>query len=97
MDANRQVESIANTKNAARFDLKTVHITNGDGVTQSVVDAAEEVLAAMKEFFRGFGEEVLEVLDFELDKFLDMHNRYAWQVRERFSDGFVKKGLEFCT
>ncbi len=96
MDANRQVESIANTKNAARFDLKTVHITNGDGVTQSVVDAAEEVLAAMKEFFRGFGEEVLEVLDFELDKFLDMHNRYAWQVRERFSDGFVKKGLEFC-
>ena len=50
----------------------------------------------MKEFFRGFGEEVLEVLDFELDKFLDMHNRYAWQVRERFSNGFVKKGLEFC-
>lgn len=95
MNANRQILSIANTKNAARFDLKTVHIADEQGETQSVVDAAVETLLLMKEFYCHFGDGVRAVLDFEMEKFVDMEKRYAWQVRERFADGFVRKGVEF--
>ena len=96
MDVQKQIQSIANTKNAARFDLKTVHVTNEQGVTQSVVHAATETLRAMQDFFCDFADkEVMDVLEFELEKFADRECRYAWKVRERFTGGFVEKGLAY--
>ena len=45
-------------------------------------------------------EEILkrieELLDYQIAKFEDADNRYAWKVRRRFAGGFVKKGLQFC-
>ena len=93
-DANAQIKAIANTKNAARFDLKTVHLVNENGKTESIADAAVRVIDEMRDFYRDFGKGTEETLVFQREKFTEIKNRYAWQVRERFSGGFVKKGMQ---
>ena len=94
-DVNSQIRAIANTKNAARFDLKTVHLVSEDGHNLPIADAAIRAIDEMIDFFRDFGrEDIDETLHFERSKFVNMENRYAWQVRDRFSDGFVEKGMQ---
>ena len=91
-----QVQAVQNFKNAAHYDLKTVKIVVPNGEVYSVTDAALKVLGMMREFYRDFPEDVQKVLEFETEKFLDGENRYAWQIRKAFSDGYVKKGLELA-
>ena len=95
--AATQINFIANTKNAARFDLKTVHLAGKNGAATSIADAAIDILCEMRKFYEelGLGTRCDETILFELSKFLDIQNRYAWQIRERFSDGFVKKGMQY--
>ena len=94
-DANAQIRAIANTKNAARFDLKTVHLLIEDGLNLPIADAAIRIIDEMSDFFKDFPrEDIAETLLYQKSKFIDIKNRYAWQVRERFSDGFVKKGMQ---
>lgn len=88
-----QIQAVQNFKNAAHHDLKTVKIVAPDGVVCSVAEAALRVLAQMRTFYSGFSQEVQDVLSFQEAKFIDGDNRYAWQVRKQFRDGFVKKGL----
>ena len=91
-----QIFAIQNTKNAAHYDLKTVNVITPDKRTMWAADAACEVLGDMKAFF---GEEcsgLAEVLDYQMNKFIDADNRYAWKVRNQFADGFVEKGLQLC-
>ncbi len=88
-----QVQAVQNFKNAAHYDLKTVKIVMPDGTVCPVVDAALCVLEEMREFYRGFGDEVTGVLEFETEKFTNPKKRYAYRVREEFGGGFVKKGL----
>lgn len=89
-----QIQAVQNFKNAAHYDLKTVKIVMPDGSVYSVVDAAQKVLALMKDFYRDFSEEVREILAFEEEKLIDPEKRYAWRIRKEFRDGYVKKGLE---
>ena len=94
MDPNTQVESIANTKNAARFDLKTVRIIGGSEPV-SIAAGARRVIDRMRLFFEDFHRDDIEkTLDFQREKFTEIENRYAWKVRQRFSGGFVEKGME---
>lgn len=93
-DGNTQIKAIANTKNAARFDLKTVHLITDKGESESIADGAVRVIDDMRNFFRGLTEDAEKTLAFERSKFTEIKNRYAWQVRDRFSDGFVKKGMQ---
>lgn len=99
VDAGEQVFAIQNTKNAAHYDLKTVNVITPDHRTLWVADAAIEVLNDMKEYYNRLPETeayINEVLDYQISKFTDAENRYAWKVRKEFSDGFVKKGLKLC-
>lgn len=89
-----QIQAVQNFKNAARYDLKTVNILTPDGEIYSVANAALKIIDVMKEFYRGISLEVEEILRFEYEKFTDAKNRYAWKIRKKFSDGYVKKGLE---
>lgn len=94
-DANAQIRAIANTKNAARFDLKTVHLISEDGRNLSIADAAVLIIEEMQDFFQTFERKDIEdILFYQKSKFIDIKRRYAWQVRSRFSDGFVKKGMQ---
>ena len=93
IDANAQIKAIGNTKNAARFDLKTVHLVDENGKPEAIADAAVRIIDEMAVFFEGCSD-TKEVLLFERSKFTEIKNRYAWKVRERFSGGFVKKGMQ---
>lgn len=88
-----QVQAVQNFKNAAHYDLKTVKIVPPNGEVCSVADAALKVLDHMEEFYQGYPEQILEVLAFQREKFLDGDNRYAWKIRREYDGGFVKKGL----
>lgn len=93
LTARDQVNAVQNFKNAAHYDLKTVRLIDPHGANYSMVHAAKDVLAAMKKFYGSAPHEVREFLDFEEEKFINPETRYAWQLRRRFSGGFVKKGL----
>lgn len=90
-----QIQAVQNFKNAAHYDLKTVKIVLPDGETCSVAKAAIYVIDQMKAFYQSWDLPVQDVLDFERAKFTEAENRYAWQIRARFQDGYVKKALEF--
>lgn len=91
-----QVQAVQNFKNAAHYDLKTVKIVNCLGKAMPVADAALEVLDQMMAFFQDFSFEMTQVLAFQRAKFENPENRYAWQIREHFKEGFVKKGLKLA-
>lgn len=88
-----QVQAVQNFKNAAHYDLKTVKIVMPDGEVYPVTEAALRVLASMQEFYRDFPDGIQEILRFQEEKFRDSGKRYAFQIREQFGDGYVKKGL----
>ena len=88
-----QIQAVQNFKNAARYDLKTVKILALDGENYPVVEAAVRVIGRMQEFYRELGLDVQDVLEFEMKKFVDGGNRYAWKIREQFQEGYVKKAL----
>lgn len=90
-----QIQAVQNFKNAAHYDLKTVKIVLPDGENCSVAKAAIHVIDQMKKFYRSLDLPVQDILDFEQAKFTEVENRYAWQIRARFQDSYVKKALEF--
>lgn len=95
MGAKEQVMAIQNTKNAARYDLKTVNIMMPDGRSLHATDAAEEILKKMEDFYEWIGdEETHKILEYQKEKMTDPETRYAWRIRKEFGGGFVEKGLE---
>ena len=95
MNANEQVMAIQNTKNAARYDLKTVNILMPDGRSLHATEAAEEILHQMESFYERMGDaDAKRVLDYQMEKVRIPEKRYAWCIREEFGGGFVEKGLE---
>ena len=88
-----QVQAAQNFKNAAHYDLKTVKIVSPKGKSFSVVKTAFEVIEQMKEFYRDFPDEVMEILEFEEEKLRTPEKRYAWMIKEQFEDDFAGKGL----
>lgn len=88
-----QIQAVQNFKNAAHYDLKTVKILTPDGKTASVAEACLHIIDRMKEFYRKLELPVQEILEFEYQKFTEAENRYAWQIRKEFQDGYVKKTL----
>lgn len=91
-----QVQAIQNFKSAAHFDLKTVKIVMPDGDVNTVDVMALKILDRMEEFFSGFDHSITQCLAFQRAKFEDQENRYAWQIRAKYSNGFVQKGLDLC-
>ena len=88
-----QVQAAQNFKNAAHYDLKTVKIVSPKGKSFSVVKTAFEVIEQMKEFYRDFPDDVMEILEFEEEKLRTPEKRYAWMIKEQFEDDFAGKGL----
>ncbi len=77
-----QIQAVQNFKNAAHYDLKTVKILVPNGEVYTVVQAAKNVFSFMRDFYEGFPQEVIDILDFEEAKFDDADNRYAWKIRK---------------
>ena len=94
MGAGEQVLAIQNTKNAARYDLKTVNILTPQGRSMKVADACEEVLVDMLAFFEKWSDrDISDIIEYQLDKIRTPENRYEWRIREIYGGGFVAKGI----
>ncbi len=91
-----QVQAASNFKHAAHYDLKTVKIVIPNGESYSVAEAGKNVIGYMKEFYKDFPEEILEILDYEEAKFIDPENRYAWKIRHQYEENYVEKGLQLA-
>ena len=96
LGASDQVRCVRNFKMAAHFDLETTKLIYRDGESLSMEEAGKALIERLKEFYADFSKEVMEVLDFEYEKFADKKKRYAWIVRERFSDYFAEKALRLA-
>lgn len=96
LSVRHQVQAVQNFKNAAHYDLKTVKIALPDGEICSVAQAAMNIIDEIKNFFREMQMDVREILDFQYSKFENANNRYAWKIRQKFQEGFVRKGMELA-
>ena len=54
---------------------------------------AFDVIEQMKEFYRDFPDDVMEILEFEEEKLRTPEKRYAWMIKEQFEDDYAGKGL----
>lgn len=70
MTERNQIQAVQNLKNAARYDLRTVKITMPDGKSCPLLEAAENMISEMKNFYETIEIDVREVLEFEQRKFL---------------------------
>ena len=92
--AKAQVQAVQNYKNAARYDLKTVRIKESKGEYLSIADAGLLIINYMKDFYKGFGDEVDDVLAFQEEKLINPEKRYAWRIRREYGTNYAIKGLE---
>lgn len=93
---DEQILAVQNYKNAAHYDLNTVKFLLPNDGSYFGVEAGLKIIGYMKDFFGDFSEGIDEILEFEEAKFIDGNNRYAWQIREKYSTDFVEKGLELA-
>ena len=93
LSENNQVQTVQNYKNAARYDLNTVKIMFSDGKVLSVVDASLALINKMKEFYSDYPKWIMDILEYEENKFINPEERYAWKVRNQYGQEYVKKGL----
>jgi hypothetical protein len=51
------------------------------------------VFGFLREFYNGYPQEVIDILDFEEEKIDDAEKRYAWIIRKKYAKDFVKSGI----
>lgn len=92
--AEKQIEAIKNVKLSAKYDDEnTFIILNGENI--SLKSAAMKVLIDMEKFFEKYGKpDTLEIIKYQKDKILFNNKRYAEIIKNNFSQGYVKNGLE---
>ena len=58
---------------------------------------ALHILLSMEKYFADFEEpELIEIIRYQERKILDAKNRYAVQIRDRFREDYVKKGIRLA-
>ena len=67
-----------------------------NGKVLSVVDAALALISNMKEFYSDYPEWIMEILEYQENKFIMPDERYAWKIRNQYRDNFVQKGIELA-
>ena len=91
-DETEQINAIRNVKSAAKHDDGNLKIVV-EGKEINIRNACQDFLDAMNGFYGEMGcKRALKAIDFQKKKL--QGRRYCEDVLERFSDGFVKKGLE---
>lgn len=88
-DVKQQVNAVQNFKRAAHFDLDNTMLVEGKSIALEGI----ELITAMEDFYRSFSNDSLAILSYEKEKLLNPSARYAYQVKERFSQDYVKKGM----
>lgn len=91
-----QVQAVANFKNAAHYDLKTVRYQTDDGHSVSLHAGAMDLLLDMMEFYAKFylDPDIKEIIYFQYGKIKDLQNRYSIIMKQMEKKGFVKSGIQ---
>ncbi len=95
----QQIQAAANFKRAAHYDLRTVKVDVPGWGIDSVSHASVRLLGEMEAFLREVGapQRAFDCLAYQRRKFTEsVDERYTHIVRERFSGGFVQKGLQLA-
>lgn len=89
-----------NFKHAAHLhpEKETVitSLDRGHGREVSMTDEAGRIIREMGSFYDSTGIPVRDIIDFEYDKIAHPDHRYAFRIIDRFSGGFVKKGMAWA-
>ena len=93
LSKEEQVTAELNFKNASHYDIDIAKILS-NGVSLSVRQASARLLDQMDTFFTD--TDAREIIDFQRQKLTGKSARYAVRVHADFSDGFVKRGLEYA-
>ena len=96
----QQIQAAANFKRAAHYDLRTVKIDVPGWGIDSVSHSSVRLLGEMEAFLRKAGapQKAFDCLAYQHRKFTEpLDERYTHVVRERFSGGFVQKGLQLAS
>lgn len=92
-----QIMAIKNEKRAALFKESDIQIETGWSISFSVKYMALHILLSMEKYFADFEEpELIEIIRYQERKILDAKNRYAVQIRDRFREDYVKKGIRLA-
>lgn len=91
-----QVQAAQNFKHASHYDLKTVKIVSADGEVCSVAKAGRKVIDKLREFYAGYPADIIEILDYEEDKFINPEHRYSWRLRHEYAENYAGLGLELA-
>lgn len=99
-----QIQTVANFRNAARYELKSVMIKYPGQKICDATTAGIEFLKDMKSFYSNATDhfaddealEIQAIIDFELCKLTDYSNRYAVIVKEQFGCDYVRSGIELA-
>ncbi len=67
-----------------------------DGKVRSMLDEGIRILNNMEKFYQDVAPNMLDIIRFQKDKFINPDHRYAAQIREIYGNGFVKKGLKLA-
>lgn len=97
-DALEQMNSIRNEQEAAKYDNRSIWIEHGwNYAMSSIQDATLEVLSDMQAFFEHVNHaELVPVIEYQSQKIYYPEERYAVQIRQRFKQHYVQKGLELA-
>lgn len=102
LSPGNQVQAMQNYKSAAHLDLYGSKITLPDGSVSTASEAVEKILYDMIAFYRSVYRDenpelyvkIKGLLDYQMSKIKSPRdNSYAWIVRNKYSGGFVEKGL----
>lgn len=89
-----QKMAIQNVKRAAQYENASIEIETGWNTAFPIHDAAMQVLEQMKRFYEGFDDPMpLQMIEIQRQKLIEPDGRYAVQIKKRFEENFVQKGL----
>jgi glutamate--cysteine ligase len=92
-----QMMAIRNEKKAAQYEEDEILIDMGWNEALPIHEAALQILTSMEEFYDRLEQPMCsEVIRFQKKKLLHPNGRYAVQIREKFKDDYVKRGLELA-
>ena len=88
-----QLQAVQNYKRAAHYDITRARVALPGARATTVQKAGLTVLDRIRDCYADAGADILELIDFERQKYTDAATRPAVQVFHRFSPHFATHGL----
>lgn len=90
------IQSVSAFKRAAHLHPEQEKVLAEDGREVPMIDEARRILEAMMKFYEELALPEEDILNFEYEKLEHPEKRYAFQVLDQYSGGFVEKGLAYA-